>query len=80
MHPSQEIFRLKDAAEYLGIKGSYLYQLTHGKKIPFTKPGGKLIYFRKSDLDDYLNRNRVDDDTLQMKAANRNYLNRRRVS
>lgn len=49
---------LDQACNFLGIKKSYLYQLTHKKQIPFYKPNGKMIFFSKNDLRKWLFRNR----------------------
>lgn len=51
------ILTAEQAAEFLGLKPSYLYKLTSDKKIKFYKPQGKLIYFRKEDLEAFLLRN-----------------------
>jgi excisionase family DNA binding protein len=51
------ILTAEQAAEFLGLKPSYLYKLTSDKKIKFFKPQGKLIYFRKEDLEAFLLRN-----------------------
>ncbi len=56
---SAKPFDLVTAAEYLGISRSHLYQLTSKNMIGHFKPAGKKIYFDKSDLDEYLRRNRV---------------------
>ena len=56
---AQKPFDLTAAAEYLNISKSHLYQLTCRGLIGHYKPAGKRIYFDKSDLDDYLKRNRV---------------------
>lgn len=62
---------ISEAAIFLGIKKSTLYKLTHKRSIPFYKPGGKLIFFLKCDLDNYLMINRFDSkDELE-----KNYLN-----
>lgn len=55
MHP----YDLAGAAVYLGISRSHLYQLTSKGLIGHYKPAGKKLYFDKSDLDEYLRRNRV---------------------
>jgi excisionase family DNA binding protein len=52
-------FDLDSAAKYLEISKSHLYQLTSKNLIAHYKPAGKKIYFDKSDLDEYLRRNRV---------------------
>jgi excisionase family DNA binding protein len=44
----------RKASEYLGISLSYLYKLTSLKKIPHYKPNGKMIYFVKSELDQWI--------------------------
>jgi excisionase family DNA binding protein len=52
-------YDLAGAAEYLGLSRSHLYQLTSKGLIGHYKPAGKKLYFDKSDLDEYLRRNRV---------------------
>lgn len=53
------IFSMNEASEYTGISKGHLYKLTMDKKISFSKPGGKLIFFTKDDLDDYLLSNKT---------------------
>jgi excisionase family DNA binding protein len=48
-----------EAARYLGLKPSYLYKLMMRRAIPYYKPGGKLCFFAKADLDAWLTRVRV---------------------
>ena len=54
-----ERLTLKETCVYLDISCSTLYKLTSKNKIPHFKPNGKKIYFRKSDLNEWLFRNRV---------------------
>ena len=56
---AKEMLTIDDAVLYTGLGKSYLYFLTCKKKIPFYKPNGKNIYFKKSELNDWLQRNRV---------------------
>lgn len=46
----KEILTFQEALALLGISASMLYKLTHQRAIPFYKPNGKLIYFKKEDL------------------------------
>lgn len=55
---NKEILNLKEASQYLGISKSCLYKKTSLNKIPFFKPGNKINYFLKSDLDLYMLGNR----------------------
>ena len=50
----KEIVTLKEAAKYLGISKSQLYKLNMARKIPYSCPGGKIIYYRREDLDAYM--------------------------
>ena len=64
-----ERLTLQEACIYLDISSSTLYKLTSKNKIPHFKPNGKKIYFRKSDLNDWLFRNRVSTaEELEQKA------------
>lgn len=45
---------LREAAKYLNISEAYLYTLTSGNRIRHYKPTGKKIFFKKTDLDEYL--------------------------
>lgn len=56
--PQKEIFTLKEACEYLDISTSFMYKLTHQKRIVHFCPNGKKLVFRKDDLSDYLLKNR----------------------
>ena len=59
---AKEMLTMDDAVLYTGLGKSYLYVLTCNKKIPFYKPNGKNIYFKKSELNDWLQRNRVESE------------------
>lgn len=44
----------KEACAYLGYAPSYLYKLTYKKTIPHYKPTGKMIFFSKAELDEWV--------------------------
>lgn len=50
---------LEEAATYLNVSKSYLYKLTSTNRIPFYKPSGKLVFFDKRELDQWILQNRV---------------------
>jgi len=66
---AKETLTLEEAAAFLGIKRSTLYKMTHEQIIPFYKPNGKLVYFEKTDLLDWIRRNRVSSDAEITEAA-----------
>ncbi len=44
----------KEACAYLGFAPSYLYKLTYRKIIPHYKPTGKMLFFSKCELDEWI--------------------------
>lgn len=42
------------AADYLGFSHSYLYKLTSRKIIPCHRPTGKMLFFSKAELDEWI--------------------------
>ena len=65
----KEVLTTEEAAAYMGMRKSYLYKLTMNKKIPHYKPMGKVCYFQRKELEEWLLSNRVStDDELSEKA------------
>jgi len=54
---------LEEAALYLSISKSTLYKLIHLKKIPFYKPGNKLVYFKRAELDQWITQSACKEST-----------------
>ncbi|MEP1095913.1 MAG: helix-turn-helix domain-containing protein [Cyclobacteriaceae bacterium] len=56
----KDIINSSEAAEYTGLAKSTIYKLIGRKEIPYYKPSGKLLYFKRSELDEYLTRRRFN--------------------
>ena len=56
---TKEVLTSDEAARYMGISRSYLYKLTMTRKIPHYKPTGKVCYFDRRELENFLRSNRV---------------------
>ena len=54
---AKKCLTLQEAANYLGLQRSVLYKMTSDKTIRFFKPNGKMIYFEKDVLDDWVRQN-----------------------
>lgn len=66
---NKTVLTIDDAAEYTGLSRSYLYKLTAKGEIPFSKPRGKLIYFSKEKLDQWLlSNNRKSNEEIKNEA------------
>lgn len=67
----KEFLNVDEASLYLGIKKSTLYKFTHTRKIPYFCPEGKLIFFRRTDLNEFLLRNRQQTaDEIKRETVN----------
>ncbi|MBQ8047027.1 MAG: helix-turn-helix domain-containing protein [Prevotella sp.] len=44
-----------EAADFLGLKRSYVYKLIHFREIPYLKCGARFVRFRQSDLQEWQN-------------------------
>lgn len=53
---SKNVLNFEEACEYTGFRASYLYKLTSTGKIPHYKPYGKMIFFRREELEEFLTR------------------------
>lgn len=56
---SKRVLCLEDVAVLTGLSKSYIYKLTADKKIPHYKPNGKLVYFERSEIENWMLQNRV---------------------
>ena len=66
-----------EAAEYIGVKKSYLMKLMMKKAIPYYKPNGKLCYFDEADLDHRLRRVRIPSEEELDQQAQKYLVNRK---
>ena len=51
---TKPILTFDEACLYMGMSKSALYKVTSNKEIPFSKPNGKMIYFKRTDVDGWL--------------------------
>lgn len=66
----KEVLTSDEAALYMGISKSYLYKLTMNRSIPHYKPMGKMCYFNRSELEQWLQNNKIStNDDLNIKAS-----------
>lgn len=68
-----EILSLNEATEFLKTSKSFLYKLTSQKLIPHYIPSGKKIYFKKTDLENWLLKNRIPP-TSELEVNVENYM------
>jgi excisionase family DNA binding protein len=59
MNETQKPLSVQQAAEFLNLKPSYIYNLVFYGKLTAYRPGGKRLLFKVSDLEKYAYGNRV---------------------
>lgn len=62
-YASKEVLNLEEAAAFLGIRKSTLYKMTHLSQVPYYKPAGKLVFFEKSALLDWVRSVKVKSES-----------------
>lgn len=56
---AKNVLDLDDLEILTGLSKSHLYKLTCTHKIPYYKPNGKLIYFNRPEIEEWMLQNRV---------------------
>ena len=54
-----DMLSVAQASEYSGFSKSFIYKMTSTKNVVYYQPNGKTIFFKRSDLDDFLTRKKI---------------------
>lgn len=66
----KEVLNFNEACEYLELSQSHLYKMTSTAAIPYYKPNGKKVYFKRIELEAWLLRNRTtSQDEIETMAT-----------
>lgn len=57
LYSTKDILNMKEVGQYLDISQSLLYKLTCNGEIPHFKPRGKMIFFEKQVLVEWIKQN-----------------------
>lgn len=56
---AKNFLNVDDVCNYTGLSKAIIYRKMKEKALPYSKPGGKTAFFKKSDIDEWLGSNRV---------------------
>ena len=56
---AKEVLTVEEAAKFLGLSKSFVYKMTHEGLLPFYKPNGKVCYFERACLLEWMRSNKV---------------------
>lgn len=66
----KEALTTQEAAQYLGMKVSTLYKKTMNNEIPFYSPCSKRLFFRRTELEQWMLQNRhATNEEMQAEAS-----------
>ena len=68
------VLNFNDTCTYLDVSPSHLYKLTSTKQIPHFCPQGKKLYFKRDEMDTWLQRNRQSTTAEIEQQASSNLL------
>jgi excisionase family DNA binding protein len=63
------VLNFNEACKYLDVSPSHLYKLTSTRQVPHFCPQGKKLYFKREELDAWLQRNRQTSNEEIEKSA-----------
>jgi excisionase family DNA binding protein len=72
------VLNFNEACSYLDVSQSHLYKLTSTRQIPHFCPQGKKLYFNRTELDVWLQRNRQSTNEEIEQEVNEKLFNSRR--
>lgn len=68
---NKTVLNIDEVAQFTGLSKLYLYKLTSKNEIPHSKPNGKNVFFNKSEIENWLLRNRqATNEELENEAIN----------
>ncbi|WP_255157733.1 helix-turn-helix domain-containing protein [Siphonobacter sp. BAB-5385] len=69
---------MEEASWYLGLARSSLQKMTSDRAIPHYKPNARLVYFLRTDLDNWMLQNRVAPEQEVEQQALKHVTSKRR--
>ena len=67
---NKEVLTLNEVSQFTGLSKSHIYRLCSTGGIPFYKPFGKVNYFDRQEIIDWLKQNRIaTTKELETKAS-----------
>lgn len=67
---TKEVLTIEDCAILTGFSKSHIYRMTSQRTIPFYKPMGGAIFFKKTEIENWLLQNRQSTNEEVNRQAN----------
>ena len=59
---NKAVLNVAECSAFTGLSVSYIYKLTHTGKIPHSKPNGKLVFFDRKKVEEWLLSNPIETE------------------
>lgn len=56
----KNVLSIDDVSTLTGLSKSHIYKLTSSRQLPHYKPNGKLMYFDRKEVEEWMKQNRVE--------------------
>lgn len=73
---AKNVLTFDDVSLLTGLSKQTLYKLTSSHKIPHYKPNGKLVYFKRSEVEEWQTTNRVQSVDEATSAAQKHIIDK----
>lgn len=76
---AKTILTLEEVAKYTNYSKSYIYKLTSRREIPCYKPNGKQLYFKRTEIEEWLLSNRkMTNKEIESEVVTKSVLQQKR--
>jgi len=75
---TKPILTVDDLINYSGYSRSYIYKLVHRNAIPFYKPGGKNLFFKREEINEWLLQNKSKSES-ELEEEAYNHINKKQA-
>ncbi|MCA4807320.1 helix-turn-helix transcriptional regulator [Myroides odoratimimus] len=75
----KEMLNVQELSDYIGMSTSSIYKLVYNNIIPFYKPNGKILYFDREEINNWLRQNKSQSiSQLEQQALDYSFKNRKK--
>lgn len=68
---AKNVLTIRDVSALTGLSLSWIYKATCERRIPHYKPSGKILYFDRKEIEDWMRQGKqLSNDELEQQAIN----------
>ena len=71
---AKNVLDINDLVILTGLSKNYIYKLTCRNEIPYYKPNGKLVYFDRQEIENWMKQNKVTSTVEAEQVASKYFM------